>query len=403
MTISIVGIYKHDFKDCPEELLKLSQGAAIWLQKEPDNKYDTMAVRAYSEGRFVGYVACDALPMLHQAMGAENGIECAFASLSEDEKKISASLDATISDEPLLPSNALDDWQPIGPVLSVTEEESDLRCRIGVMEGMAKKGEWNMGAEFTLSALLDDIHRILSGTDYCRLWNAVRTMRRCTGEWAPQWHEAADLISRELGRQGRPEQRQLRYEWVHGLAESDEMARILALPGEQLLRILNDMPESYKNFLFATPDVQIGRLYYAHLPDSTLRPLLTRLCINLYINEHAEVEEEAPADGLMHAPEGASAELGAEMKEAEATEEPHFRFFTSKADEQDRQDIEMMLRRLCVKRNGCPEVVRFLRRKIREGLVMDMFSEKEKLLDNLREFGLTATLKTFRNAASKNL
>jgi len=428
MTISIVGIYKHDFKDCPEELLKLQTGDQIWLQKEPENPYDPMAVRAYSGGRFLGYVACDALPMLHQVMDAEDGTECSFESLSEDEKRICASLEAAESSEQLRPSSLLDDWQPIGAWLHLTEQESDYRCRIGLIRSLAKKGVWEIGTEIALSDLLDGIPRIISGDDYCRLCNAIRTMRSCTGEQAAQWHEAADMLSRELGRQGRPEQRQLRYEWVCSIALSDQIERFLTLPEEQILRMYADLPPAFKDLYTLDPEVLIGRLYYAHLPDAKLRPLLTRLCINLYMQAelHEEGEEYSNenmkgASGYAPEPErrGSGYSEGIEHKSYENenqkerkspnspegySEEPFDCYFTDRATEKDRREMLDMLRALCRKDkpgNNAAQLCRQLKQWEKEGMIKNVFYCRKELYEKLLTYGFDWKEGSLYNAITK--
>lgn len=390
MNIQVVGIYKHDFSS-PEELQQLRPGECVWLQKEPENAFDQMAVRAYVAGRFLGYVSTGVLHPLHLIMGREEALESTFTAFSEEDKAVTVSIPDESPLFTLRPSTDLDEWQPMGPSLRLTEQETDLRGRIRLLDALLRKGDWDMNAELTLSALLSGIGFLLSGDDYCRLWNSIRTMRSLTGPAAELWHQAADQLTKELGRQGRPEQRTARYRWVLSLAESPEMMRMMSLPEETLCRMIADVPDAYSDIYVISPQLLIGRLYYHHLPDSRLRPLLTRLCMNIYLR--GEVHDES--DGESNAQP---------QEEARPAEQPHFRFFTSRADEMDCVDFEKELSALCkitTKGNSAPKVIRFLRRRHRAGLITDVFSMKKELLANLREFGFAWETRTFDNAVSK--
>lgn len=392
MNIQVVGIYKHDFSS-PEELQQLRPGECVWLQKEPENAFDQMAVRAYVAGRFLGYVSTGVLHPLHLIMGREEALESTFTAFSEEDKAVTVSIPDESPLFTLRPSTDLDEWQPMGPSLRLTEQETDLRGRIRLLDALLRKGDWDMNAELTLSALLSGIGFLLSGDDYCRLWNSIRTMRSLTGPAAELWHQAADQLTKELGRQGRPEQRTARYRWVLSLAESPEMMRMMSLPEETLCRMIADVPEAYSDIYVISPQLLIGRLYYHHLPDSRLRPLLTRLCMNIYLR--GEVHDES--DGESNAQP---------QEDARPAEQPFDRYFAQRTDKEDRQEILDTLAILCQKGrtgNNASRVCRQLLAWEKEGLIKNVFYARKDLYQVLTQYGFSWKEGTLYNAITNVL
>lgn len=386
MKISIVGIYKHDFASCPEELRQLQPGDMVWLQKEPENTYDPIAVRASVMGRFLGYAASVSRHELHAIMGQEDIIEASFCSLDEEHKGIEVEVEGECPAEPLAPSTLLNDWQPIGPVLHHTDQERDMRSHIKLMEAMARRSmQWDLNAEMILSSVLTDIPYILSGEDYCRLLSAIRLMRTHEGDTAEQWHEAAAMLSREMAKQGTPEQRALLYERVCRLAESPDMQRILSFDDDLLEKMLTDLPAAFSDFYAEQPEILVGRIRYANLPDDRLRPLLTRLCVYLFLRTDVEVNDNHNDNEN-------------ENREPAAT----FPYFSGRAKDADKQDFEEQLRVYCTK-DSAMGVCRFLRGAIRSGLIIDVFTMRKDLYDALIAFGFHGSYKTFANAVSKVL